>query len=96
MDVHTARREVTVVNSQGLHMRPAYVLVKAANRFQSRVELIRDGERFDAKSILSVMTVGAEHGVRLLLEAHGVDAAAALDRLSELFADGFADEETTS
>lgn len=82
-------REVVVTNSQGLHLRPADRLVKAATLFQSKVELIKDGDVVDAKSILSVMTLGAVQGTGLTLRITGEDAEKAASTLVELFANGF-------
>ena len=54
-----ASKTVVVNNPQVLHARPAYLLAQAAEQFQSKVELIKDGERVDGKSILSILTLGA-------------------------------------
>jgi len=82
-------RQVTVVNPQGLHARPAGAVAQLASRFHSNIELIRDGTRADAKSILAVLTLAAEQGTQLTIQATGEDAGAALDALSRLFAAGF-------
>lgn len=86
---------MTVSNPQGLHARPADMFVRRALQFISRVEVIRDGERFDGKSILSLMTVAAEQGTELLLEATGPDARQAVDALAELFQRSFDESEIT-
>ena len=82
-------RVVTVKNSQGLHARPADMFVRLAMQFESLVEIERDGDRFDGKSILSLMTLAAEQGTQLLLRAEGPDASEALEALAELFGRGF-------
>ena len=46
----SASKTVVVSNPQGLHARPAYLLARAAEQFQSKVELIKDGERVDGDS----------------------------------------------
>ena len=88
-----ARRTVTVVNPQGLHARPVDMFVKLANQFESRIEVIKDSERVDGKSILSVLTLAAEQGTQLLLEATGHDAELALEALADMVQTGFAEEE---
>jgi len=85
----TAIREVWVTNAQGLHARPASMFVELASQFQSRVELIKDSERVDGKSILSVLTLAAVQGTRLLIRAEGEDAEEAVEALARLFAAGF-------
>lgn len=82
-------RTVVVRNPQGLHARPADLFVKTALRFQSKIEVIKDSERVDGKSILSMLTLAAMEGTNLSLEATGSDAQQALDALAELFLRNF-------
>lgn len=77
-------RTVIVTNPQGLHARPADLFVKLASRFQAKIEVVKDGERVDGKSILAILTLAAVEGTRLDIEASGPDAEAALNALSEL------------
>jgi len=87
-----AVRTVVVTNPQGLHARPADLLAKLAQQYVARIEIIRGSERNDAKSIFSVLTLGAEEGTELQFEAFGPDAVAALDAIAELFAGNFGEE----
>lgn len=89
-----SQRTVVVTNPQGLHARPADLFVKLANRFESRIELVKDSERVDGKSILSILTLAAVEGTTLSIEATGHDAEQALDALVELIAQNFAEDET--
>jgi phosphotransferase system HPr (HPr) family protein len=86
-------RDVVVTNPQGLHARPADMFVKTALRFQSKIEVVKDSERVDGKSMLSMLTLAAMEGTKLSLEATGCDAQQALEALAELFIKNFADEE---
>ncbi|MBI2827141.1 MAG: HPr family phosphocarrier protein [Planctomycetia bacterium] len=95
MSETTVQRTVIVTNPQGLHARPADLFVKLAKRFESKIELVKDSERVDGKSILAILTLAAVAGTTLSIEATGRDAQEALDALSELIAQNFADEETT-
>ena len=54
----TESRSVTVENEQGLHMRPAYLFAETAARFQSQIEVVKDNQRIDGKSVLSILTLG--------------------------------------
>lgn len=80
---------MTVSSPQGLHLRPAHMLVNVAQQYQSGIEIIRDGEAVDGKSVLSILTLAAEQGVQLTIRATGEDADQALDALAELFESGF-------
>lgn len=81
----TLTREVVVVNSQGLHARPADMLAREARKWQSRIELVGEAQRVDGKSILDVLTLAAEAGTRLVVEATGPDAREALEAIGGLF-----------
>ncbi|MBX5445818.1 HPr family phosphocarrier protein [Sphaerobacter sp.] len=84
---------LTIANPVGLHARPAALFVRTAASFQSAVRvrnLTRDPEReADAKSILSLMTLGVEHGHEILIRADGPDEEAAIATLRELVESNF-------
>ena len=84
---------VKIVNPQGMHARPANLVATCASEFSSKIEIIKDGNRVDAKSILSLMTLAAEQGSELSIEATGSDAAVAVNALVELVQNGFGDVE---
>jgi phosphotransferase system HPr (HPr) family protein len=83
-----ATRTVTVGNAQGLHLRPAQQLANLASQFQCRVTLTKDGTSVDAKSILNIITLAAEHGSELQLTTDGDDAQQALEALADLLENG--------
>jgi phosphotransferase system HPr (HPr) family protein len=76
-------RRAIVSNPQGLHMRPGQLFASLASEFESTIEVINGGRRVDAKSMLDVLTLGAEQGTELEIEASGPDAEAALQALAE-------------
>jgi phosphocarrier protein HPr len=82
-------REATIVNELGLHARPAAELVKVANRFESQIEILKDGMAVNAKSIMGVMMLAAETGSTVILRADGPDAEAAVQALEALVNKGF-------
>ncbi|UCF04798.1 MAG: HPr family phosphocarrier protein [bacterium] len=81
---------VKVLNENGIHLRLAGELVKAASRFESRITIASDEQQVDAKSILGVAGLGAEFGVELLIQATGNDENEALAFLKQLFENKFA------
>ncbi len=95
MNDKVSTRQVRVTNPQGLHARPAHALVNLANQFQAEIDVIRDHERADGKSILSILTLAAEQGTVLIIEARGEDAKDALDALEHLFLEGFGDADSS-
>lgn len=83
------RRTVTVINDQGLHFRPCQLIAMAAQQHQGSVILSRGATRADAKSLMDLLTLAAERGTDLELEATGPDASEVVDRVSQLFTSGF-------
>jgi phosphocarrier protein HPr len=90
-----ASRQVTIINPQGLHARPADLFARLANRFAAKIEVIKDGQRANGKSILDILMLAAVHGSRLTIEANGGDAQEAVDALVGLLEHGAAAESTS-
>jgi phosphocarrier protein len=84
-----AERSAQIVNKLGIHARPAAEIVKTASRFKSNIVIVRDDLEVNAKSIMGVMMLAAEHGSSILIRAEGDDAEAALDTICKVVADGF-------
>ena len=88
----TVEREVKIVNKYGLHARPAMQLVEIANAYSSKIEITNTALTVDAKSIMSVMRLGAGKGTVLRMVADGEDAEEALTALAQLVEGGFGEE----
>ncbi len=85
-------REGTIVNSLGMHARPAAQVVRLASGFKSTIELEHEGQVVNGKSIMGVMTLAAECGATVRVRADGEDAEAAAAALLELIARGFGEK----
>jgi len=85
----TAKGEFTIVNALGLHARAAAQLVKLANRFQSEVFLVKDGQEVNGKSIMGVLMLAATQGSTIAVRAEGADAEPALKAIGDLVQAGF-------
>lgn len=72
-----------IKNEEGLHARPASDFCKTASRFKSNIAVIKDGEEFEAKSILMVLCVGAVKDDVIEIRADGEDEQEAIDALIE-------------
>ncbi len=79
-----ASRQVGVNNVLGLHLRVAGKFVKLANAFRSDVRVCCKGIIADGRSILSLLSLAAECGTMLALEAEGSDAEDAVTALADL------------
>jgi phosphocarrier protein HPr len=73
--------EATITLTGDLHARPAGALSVAAGQFSSAVQLAVAGTEVDAKSVLSVMQLGASSGQEVTVRAAGPDAQEAVDTL---------------
>lgn len=89
MSEQSAERRARLVNSQGLHMRPADLFARMANRFSADVQVAKDDQFVDGKSILSILTLAADCGSELTIVANGSDASQAVTALAELVEAGF-------
>lgn len=77
-------KTVVIKNPQGLHARPASLFVNLAQRFHATIEVVKEENIVDGKSILSILTLAATMGTELTIRAEGEDAQSALDALVEL------------
>jgi len=77
-------KKVTIKSSVGLHARPAAIFCMAAKKFESAVTISKDGESFDAKSVMMVMTASIENGDEVTIEAIGTDSEQAEITLVEV------------
>lgn len=90
-------RTMVVTDPLGIHVRTALAIVQAVRRGGSKVTIAKGDYCVDATEMLQVITLAAEQGTSLIVEAAGPDAIAVLDSLEPLFAgqvDGQVDEDT--
>jgi phosphotransferase system HPr (HPr) family protein len=84
--------EVPVTHKVGLHARPAALFVKTAAKYPCNIKVANlsgDGKSVNAKSILSVLTLGVQPGHVVKIEAEGEQAEAALAALVKLISENF-------
>lgn len=79
-------RTATIASTSVLHARPATVFVEAAGAYQNlEITIGREEEpaheAMDASSVLSLMSLGLEHGDRVLLRSASAGSEQALDHL---------------
>ena len=67
-------RELTIQNPQGLHARPAAILVQLVSKYNSVVNIVKDGQRVNGSSIMGILTLGVQQGVTVTVEVDGDDA----------------------
>ncbi len=90
MNGHTGSFEI--VNELGLHARAATKLVQLASRFGCHVELEKDGQTANAKSVMGVLLLCGAKGTRVTVRATGEQAEEAVRAIGALIASRFGEE----
>ena len=85
-------KNVKIVNKLGLHARPASLIVQTAMAFSSNIYIIKDEIKVDAKSIMGILMLAAACGTELVLRTEGLDEEQALEKMVEVFNNGFGEE----
>jgi phosphocarrier protein HPr len=83
------RETVTVTLENGLHLVPCSRISQFAQRHQCDIRICKDEMGVDAKNIFDLMTLSAEQGTVLVLEASGDGASEAVKGLVSLFENEF-------
>jgi phosphotransferase system HPr (HPr) family protein len=84
---------LTLGNKVGLHARPAGAFVRVAKEFKSDIRVTHGDKQANGKSILSILSLGAEHGSVVKIAAAGDDATQALEALKQLAENNFGEKE---
>jgi phosphocarrier protein HPr len=87
--------EITLIihHKVGLHARPAAQFVQTAKQFRSNIKVTHGEKEANAKSILSVLALGAEQGAIITVRAEGEDADQSLAALTALVESDFGEKE---
>ena len=80
--------KVTLVNPQGLHMRPAGTFASAMGKFTSTVTIVATGKETNGKSPMALMAAGLSCGTEIEVRCDGVDEKDALAAAVELIKSG--------
>lgn len=84
---------ITIINKLGLHARAASKFVTTASAFGCNIQVAKEGQQVDGKSIMSVMMLAASKGTDLTLSFDGHDEQAAMEALTTLINNRFDEDE---
>jgi phosphocarrier protein HPr len=84
-----AKGRFTIVNALGLHARAATKLVQLASRFPCEVEVSRDDQSANGKSVMGVLLLCGSKGTILDVRATGERAEECVNAVGELIANRF-------
>lgn len=68
-----AEQTVKITANDGVHARPATMLVQEAGKYQSEVNLGYNGKDVNLKSIMGIMSLGIPSGAEIVIKAEGSD-----------------------
>ncbi len=75
----------TITDPEGLHARPAGMLVKQAGKYQSNIKIEKAGKSADAKRIFAIMGLGVKNADIIKITAEGEDEDTAITELEAFF-----------
>jgi phosphotransferase system HPr (HPr) family protein len=85
-------KTILITHEVGLHARPASLFVQTASKFASEIKVSCEDKIANAKSILTVLTLGAHQGSEITITAEGPDADEAVAALVDLVESNFGEE----
>lgn len=83
--------KVTVTNAEGMHMRPASLMSQTMTPFSSSVNVVFNGNSYDAKSVMMLMSACIKSGAEIEIKCEGPDEADALKAAVDLVNNGLGD-----
>ena len=87
------RQSVKVINSTGLHARPAACLAKIVKKYNSSLILINNGKEIPIKGMMSILGSGVKGNITIDLLCDGQDEHELMDELKTEFARGFGEKD---
>jgi phosphocarrier protein len=88
-----SRGNFTIVNELGLHARAATKLVQLASKFPCEVDLAREGQHANGKSVMGVLLLCGAKGTVLEVTARGEQAELCVKAIGDLIAGRFGEEQ---
>ena len=82
-------KPIEITNKLGMHARAAAKFVNTASGFSSHIEVERNGQKVNGKSIMGVMMLAASKGTQIVLHINGDDAEECVSALENLINNKF-------
>lgn len=81
--------EFVVTDPQGVHARPAGLLVKEAKKFESNISVFKGARKGDLKKIFTVMALGVKQGEAIKVQVEGADEEQAASAVEAFLKENF-------
>ena len=88
--------ELVINNPSGLHARPAKMFSNLAKQFSCDIHITNADKKANAKSVISVLTLGVHAGTSVTIEANGDDEEEAITALETAISNGLGEELDTA
>ena len=72
-----------ITDENGIHARPAGILVKKAKEFNSNIKITKVGKSADAKKLFNIMGLAVKKGDEIIVTIDGDDESVATQELQE-------------
>lgn len=83
-------KTVTVINAEGMHMRPAGIIAKAAKAHPGSEIIMKVGDKeIKATAVMQIMAAGIKKGTNVEIIVNGGDEESVLQEFVGMFEDGF-------
>ncbi|GHB25138.1 HPr kinase [Pseudovibrio japonicus] len=86
-------RDLTIVNTRGLHARASAKLVKLVETFDADVRVSKDGQTVGGTSIMGLMMLAASPGCSIRVVVTGNQKEEAISAIAHLVEDGFGERD---
>lgn len=87
--------DTEIKNPTGLHARPARVFVDLAQQYDSSITVFHNEKRVNGKSLISLLTLGAECGAHIRVEIEGDDEDQAFEAIKQIIESGLGENKGT-
>ena len=82
-------KEFELTDPQGIHARPAGLLVKEAKKFESNISVFKGARKGDLKKIFTVMALGVKQGESIKVQVEGADEEQAASAVEAFLKENF-------
>ncbi len=74
-----------ITDEQGVHARPAGILVKEAKKYASKITISAGGKNAEATKLMAIMSMGIKKGTEIEISVEGDDEEAAAAEMEKFF-----------
>lgn len=74
-----------ITEEEGIHARPAGILVKEVKKYESSVTLLKGEKKADLKKLLAVMSLGVKKDEEVTIRVEGSDEDIAVEEIKQFF-----------